>query len=382
MSGIFRLSVRAGAAVFALASCGGTVLDADLRGLVPGVLSTADAAARAAPRPAPDDRGIVSFPGYQLAVARAGDTPAAVAARLGLDAGRLAGHNALPADAPLAAGQTLVLPQRIGATAGGGSGAVRDPFAGQSVRTRTAATPAPPAGQTATPSAAPSVAADPRQHVVASGETAWSIARRYDVDVQDLAVWNGLPASMTLRVGQRLVIPVAGQGAPDPVAVTTRPGTGSPTPRPPSASQPLPSEDTAPAADPGPAAPATDLGATRTAASSGGRFRMPVSGSIIRVYEKGRNDGIDISATAGTPVAAAGGGTVAAVTQDANGSPIAVLRHNGDLLTVYAGMGTLDVARGDTVKAGQPIGQAGGGGFVHFEVRRGLESLDPEDFLN
>lgn len=370
MSRTFSPSVRAFAAAFLLSSCGATGFDADLRGWVPGALDTADAAARAAPRPAPDDRGIISFPDYQLVVARADDTPDSIAARLGLDAARLARHNALPADATLAAGQTLVLPQRVGA-ATATAGPVRDPFAGQPVRNRPAA-PAPAAPPPPSPG----------QHVVEAGETAWSIARRYDVNVQDLAVWNGLPASMTLRVGQRLAIPVTGQQPPDPVAVTTRPGIGSPTPRPPSASQPLPSEDTAPAADPGPAAPATDLGATRTAASTGGRFRMPVSGAIIRVYEKGRNDGIDISATAGTPVAAADSGTVAAVTQDANGSPIAVLRHEGNLMTVYAGLDSLDVAKGDAVDGGQPIGRVGNGGFVHFEVRRGLESIDPEDVLN
>ncbi|TBN41269.1 LysM peptidoglycan-binding domain-containing protein [Paracoccus subflavus] len=381
MSRTFRLATRTVAAVLILSSCGATGFDADLRGWLPGALSTADAAARAAPRPQPDERGIISFPAYQLVVARAGDTPATVAARLGVDAARLAQHNALPADAMLGAGQTLVLPQRVGASVGGtagggGTGAVRDPFAGQSAGNRQS--PAAASGP-----AAASASANPRQHVVAAGETPWSIARRYDVGVQDLAVWNGLPASMTLRVGQRLVIPVAGRQPPDrAMAATTLPGTGSPTPRPPSASEPLPSEDTAPAADPGPAAPATDLGATRTAASSGGRFRMPVSGSIIRVYEKGRNDGIDISATAGTPVTAAGTGTVAAVTQDAAGSPIAVIRHDGGLMTVYAALASLDVAKGDVVDAGQAIGKAGSGGFVHFEVRRGLESLDPEDFLN
>lgn len=380
MSRTFRQAVRSGAMVLALASCSATGFDADLRGWIPGTLSTADAAGRAAPRPQPDDRGIISFPAYQLVVARAGDTPGAIAGRLGLDAARLAQHNALPADAVLAAGQTLVLPQRVEATAGaGGAGAVRDPFAGQPVR-RQGAIASRTVPQPAAPTPPP--AGNPGQHVVAAGETAWSIARKYDVGVQDLADWNGLPASMSLRVGQRLAIPVAGQRAPDPVVVTTRPGAGSPTPRPPSASQPLPAENTAPAADPGPVAPATDLGATRTASSTGGRFRMPVSGSIIRVYEKGRNDGIDISATAGTPVAAAGSGTVAAVTEDPNGSPIAVLRHDGDLMTVYAGLGGLDVVRGDTVDAGQAIGTAGNGGFVHFEVRRGLESLDPEDFLN
>lgn len=375
MSRTFRLAARAGAAALLLASCGTTEFDPDLRGLMPGALNTANAAARAAPRPQPDSRGIISFPNAQVVVAQNGDTPAAIATRLGLDAARLAQHNALPVTAPLAAGQTLVLPQRVGAAAGTPAGGeVSDPFAGQPARNRGAAAP--------TASPAPAASANPAQHTVAAGETAWSIARRYDVSVQDLASWNGLPTSMSLRTGQRLVIPVAGQKAPNATAVTTMPGSGSPTPRPPSAAEPLPSEDAAPAAAPGPKAPETDLGATRTAASTGGRFQMPVSGSIIRVWEKGRNDGIDISATAGTAVKAAGRGTVAAVTRDTAGAPIVVVRHDGNLMTVYTGLGGLDVAKGDSVSAGQSIGTAGSGGFVHFEVRQGFESVDPEDYLN
>lgn len=371
MSRTFKLAAKAGAAVFLLASCAATGFDPDLRAWMPGALNTADAAARAAPRPQPDDRGIIRFSDYEVVVARSGDTPAIVARRLGIDPARLAQHNALPVDAPLAAGQTLVLSQQV--AAGGAAAAVRDPFAGQTAPARAAAPAAPPAA-TAT--------ASPAQHTVAAGETAWSIARKYSVDVKDLASWNGLPVSMTLRVGQRLVIPVAGRKAPDAAAVTTMPGSGSPTPRPPSAARPLPTETTTPTAEPGPAAPATDLGATRTAASASGRFQMPVSGSIIRVYEKGRNDGIDISATAGTAVKAAGGGTVAAITEDATGAPIVVLRHDGNLMTVYTGLDGLDVAKGDRLSAGQAIGRAGKGGFVHFQVRQGFESVDPEEYLN
>ena len=115
MSRTFRLTARAGAAVLLLASCGATGLDPDLRGWMPGTLNTADAAARATPRPQPDSRGIISFPNYQVVVAQNGDTPTVIARRLGIDGARLAQHNALPAGAPLAAGQILVLPQRVGA---------------------------------------------------------------------------------------------------------------------------------------------------------------------------------------------------------------------------------------------------------------------------
>lgn len=386
MSRTYTHLAGACAALLALASCGQTGFDPDLRRWMPGALNTAEAASQAAPRPQPDSRGVISFPDYQVVVARDGDTPATVATRLGLGASELARHNALAVDAKLQQGATLVLPRRVAsaAPAAGGTtsttGLVSDPFAGEGVAQpevpgRSAGSGTKPAGAANPP------VAQPGQHVVVAGETAWSISRKYGIGVQDLASWNGLPANMNVRIGQRLMIPAAGQKPPEPVAVTTAPGTGSPTPRPPSAEEPLPKQDTTPAAAPAPDAPVTDLGKTRTAASGSGRFQMPVSGAIIRVYEKGKNEGIDIAAAAGADVKAAGGGTVAAITQDTAGVPIVVVRHDGGLMTVYTGLEKLGVSKGDQVSAGQKLGSASNIGVVHFEVRRGFDSVDPEEYI-
>lgn len=377
-------------AALVLASCGPNgSFDPDLRGMMRGSLDTAQAASVAQPRPLPDSRGLITYPDYQVAVARQGDTVTAIAARLGLNAGELARHNAIDANAPLTAGAIVALPRRVApgtpAAGGGGgivssTGQVSDPFAGQGVRQPNV--PPTATGAAAPAAAAPATGPQPRQHQVASGETAWSIARKYDVSVADLAKWNGLPENMTVRVGQRLLIPVAGQSPATAQAAVTAPGAGSPTPRPPSSAEPLPAEKTQPAAKPVAKPDTPDLGATRTASSSGGRFQMPVSGSIIRTYQKGRNDGIDISAPQGSTVKAAGRGTVAAITRDTEGVPIVVIRHDGDLMTVYAGLDKLSVAKGNSVSAGQSLGTSSAAGILHFEVRRGFESVDPEGYLN
>lgn len=216
-------------------------------------------------------------------------------------------------------------------------------------------------------------------HTVEAGETAWSISRKYGVNVADLAAANALPEAMTVRTGQTLTIPAASGAASD--EGITRPGAGSPTPMPPSASQPLPGESTAPASSTVDHPESPDLGSTRTAASSDGKFRMPVDGPIVRGYAKGVNDGIDIAAPAGASVKAASGGTVAAVTRDTKGQPIVVIRHEDTLMTVYTGLSDLSVSKGDSVSAGQTIGQAGNSGEVHFEVRRGFNSANPADYL-
>ena len=72
----------------------------------------------------------------------------------------------------------------------------------------------------------------------------------------------------------------------------------------------------------------------------------------------------------------------AGIVRDSAGTPIIVVRHEGDLMSVYTNLGDVAVAKGDSVSAGQSLGQAGDAGFVHFEIRRGFESVDPERYLN
>lgn len=385
---IIRHWVLAAGATLALVSCGPqggldlSKFDPDLRGWGQGGLDTAEAAARAQPRPAPDQRGVISYPGYQVAIARQGDTVATIAARLGLDAAELARHNAIDANTVLNPGAVVALPRRVaaGAPVVSSTGQVTDPFAGQGVRQANV----PPAAGAATATGGAATlpaSSQPRQHVVAAGETAWSIARKYNVSVNDLAAWNGLSSSMTLRAGQRLLIPVAG-AAPSASTAVTAPGSGSPTPRPPSSAEPLPNEKTRPTGSAVDKPTSPDLGKTRTAASGNGRFRMPANGAIIRTYQKGKNEGIDISAAAGSTVTAAGSGTVAAITRDTDNVPIIVLRHDGNLMTVYAGIDNVAVSKGQSVGAGTALGKVRDQGVVHFEVRNGFDSVDPEKYLN
>jgi membrane-bound lytic murein transglycosylase D len=55
-------------------------------------------------------------------------------------------------------------------------------------------------------------------HVVASGDSFWSIGRRYGVGMRELAAWNGMAPRDTLSIGQKLVVwtkqSVPGNAAP------------------------------------------------------------------------------------------------------------------------------------------------------------------------
>lgn len=392
---VCRVSLRSGfrvgtsLSVLALLAACSEPLDLDMRGLINGGFNTADAArAATAPRPQPDDRGVISYPNYQVAVARRGDTLAQLAARVGLPADELARYNGVQTGDPLRAGEIIALPRRVAEpspeTGAISTGPIRPAseidittLAGDAID-RSAPT---PAAERPTPQ----TGSEPIRHQVKRGETAFTISRLYNVSVRSLAEWNGLDSSFTLREGQYLLIPVVTAAVSTEEDSTQLPGTGSPTPEPPSASQPLPEEIPAAAATTTAtaAAPIANLGKQTGASASNAAMSFPVQGSIIREYAKGRNDGIDIGASVGTTVKAAASGQVAAITRNTDGINILVIRHPDNLLSVYTHVDNITVAKGDAVSRGQSIAKVADfePSRVHFEVRKGFDSVDPMGYL-
>lgn len=397
-------------ALLALGACGGG-LDFDLRGNVGDNFSTSAAAqSPIGARPEPDDRGVISYPNYQVALAQRGDTVADVAARLGLDAVALARFNGvLPSD-KLRAGEILALPQRVAepspATGAPGTGPITPPVGVDITELAGNALDSADPSSSAGAAAAGLTGIEPVRHQVVRGETIFTISRLYDVPVRTIADWNQLDRSYTLREGQFLLIPVslaqtdaqvseplsapvetaaldpAPRQAPLAEAPVSRPGAGSPTPTPPSASRPLPTL-TPPAASAPVAVPAPPQLNTTQSAERDADMVFPVQGSIIRDYQTGVTEGIDISAPAGSDVKAAASGVVAMVTADTDNVPIVIVRHPDNLLTVYARLGDIAVQKDDRVSRGQAIGkvQPGSPPHVRFEVRRGFDSVDPMPFL-
>lgn len=390
-----RVSIRTGFRVgsslslLALLAACSEPLDLDMRGVLNGGFTTADVARdAAAPRPDPDNRGVISYPNYQVAVARRGDTLARLAARIGLPADELARYNGVQTGDPLRAGEIIALPRRVAEpspdTGAATTGPIRPPsdidittLAGNAIER---SQPTPPAQQ-----APQATGIEPIRHQVKRGETAFTISRLYNVSVRSLAEWNSLDSNFTLREGQFLLIPVVTEAPAARSDAPPPPGTGSPTPEPPSASTPLPEETPAPAAQTPPPSqePVADVGPQTSASASDAAMRFPVEGSIIREYAKGRNDGIDIGAPVGSSVRAAASGQVAAITRNTDGINILVVRHPDNLLTVYTHVDEISVDKGDAVSRGQSIAKVAA--FdpprVHFEVRKGFDSVDPMDYL-
>lgn len=392
-----------------MAACTDGPMDVDLRGGMGGIDTSEAIKAAAAPRPEPDNRGVISYPSYQVAVSMRGDTVADVAGRVGIGAAALASYNGLKSDDMLRAGEVLVLPSRVSepspSTGAISSGPIRPisdiditELAGAALdrNEMSADTNAAALGQGTSMQVLPQTGLEPIRHRVERGETAFTIARLYNVSIRSLADWNGLDADFTIREGQYLLVPVIPRaGETDrtdvytaPVAVaetrTTSPAvteTATQTETAPvtTVTQEAPQQQSTSTAQEAVSTPQTT---TATQASSG-RLGYPVQGDILKPYEKGVNEGIDIAATAGSDVRAAEAGTVGAIVQDTNGVDIIVIKHTGNLLTVYTHVDNPSVVKGDRVSRGQVIGKvrAGSPSFVHFEVRLGSDSVDPMDYL-
>ena len=245
-------------------------------------------------------------------------------------------------------------------------------------------------------------------HTIASGESLYTIARRYDVTTQAIVQANGLSSPDKIVVGQAVIIPgradllatKAPQAAPVQVA--------SATPMPAPAQQTLPqaanalqaakpvAPTTAPAAAPL-AAPAQaapvqvaavqPVAAAAPAATTSDKFRWPVSGRVLVDFASSKGTGINIEASEGTAVKAAETGTVIYVGSGVEGyGNLILIRHANGFVSAYAHLNGMSVAKGAAVSRGDAIGTVGMSGSVskpqlHFELRKGATPVDPVPLL-
>jgi murein DD-endopeptidase MepM/ murein hydrolase activator NlpD len=92
--------------------------------------------------------------------------------------------------------------------------------------------------------------------------------------------------------------------------------------------------------------------------------------------------GTDYRGKRGTPVLAAGNGTVTFAGRRGGYGRVVFIDHGNGVITRYAHLNRIDVKVGDTLTAGQQLGQLGASGrttgaHLHFEVRLTGRSVDP-----
>jgi lipoprotein NlpD len=180
------------------------------------------------------------------------------------------------------------------------------------------------------------------RHKVKRGETLWRISRIYGVDVDSIADANNIRDARQLEVGQTLVIP----GGVRSMSFAGIPG-----------------ED----------------------------FSWPVKGSVISSFGQTFNDsvnkGVDILPRGDKDVTASRSGTVVFYNDDfLNFGKTLIIDHGDGFFTVYARNAGVFVKPGDVVQRGSKIAEAGARGiadkgYVHFEIRKGAVSQNPNFYL-
>src|SRR5215213_541055 len=117
-------------------------------------------------------------------------------------------------------------------------------------------------------------------------------------------------------------------------------------------------------------------------------FIWPVNGSIVSPFGMrwGRmHEGVDIAATAGTPIRAAKSGAIALAAPTYGYGNYTCINHGGGLSTCYAHQSSFAITSG-SVDQGDVIGYVGCtghcfGDHLHFEVRINGAAVDPMGYL-
>jgi len=268
--------------------------------------------------------------------------------------------------------------------------------------------PAPPAGKPI-----PEV-----RHTLRRGQTLYSLARLYDIPLEELMAANGIGDPRTIPVGAKILIPGARVRLPyRPAAAGDRREPRDPdNPGGPADGR---EDDAVAAADSG----ATGDDETRDEGSGGDEGRddddhgdgehhgdgaeapgerhavradpaeslqWPLRGHITGPYgRRGRNGhhtGVDIDGRRGDLILAAASGVVVSAGMDGPYGRRVAIDHGDGIVTLYAHADRLLVRTGEQVRAGQRIAEVGRSGnargtHLHFEVRRDGRTVDPMPFL-
>jgi len=194
--------------------------------------------------------------------------------------------------------------------------------------------------------------------VVQTGETVYSISRRYGVSVSAIIRANNIRDVKDIKVGTRLVIPDEKVGSPASRRKRT---------------------------------PSAGKAKTWTPPATNVRFMWPLKSfrvtSGFGALKSRKHDGLDLAAPKGTPIMAAANGKVIFSGQGPSGyGKIVIVKHDTRTITVYAHNYKNLVREGQVVRRGDKIATVGRSGradgyHLHFELRIDRKPVDPRRHL-
>jgi lipoprotein NlpD len=254
---------------------------------------------------------------------------------------------------------------------------------------------APVSNSTKTPESKPSapVSVGANQYLVQKGDNLYSIGRKFGIPHLKLAEINQLQAPYEIHVGQVLNInpkavtsvsnSKAIDSADDAEVVTsaiTRPELA---PAGDAASTAAASQGNVPDA-----AKSTAEGQDIEAiADSDIQWQWPVAGKVSAGFDPQLNKGLNITGAAGQAISAAGAGKVIYSGMDVRGyGKLIIVKHNSNLLSVYAHQGNSLVKEGSFVTQGEklatlPAASNNKPPMLHFEIRQKGKPVDPVSYL-
>lgn len=198
--------------------------------------------------------------------------------------------------------------------------------------------------------------ARPTYYFTKSGDTLLSVSAKFDVDVEKIAMLNGIKDLNVIKSGVRLYL-----GYKDPATRSAVLASNSNSPR-------------------GSSSSTSVRPASINIPRGKGRIGWPLKGKVRISSKFGRrngsfHDGIDFAAPRGTPIYASHSGKVVYSNNKLRGyGNLVIVRADSGLTTVYAHNRRNLVRNGTRVSKGQKIAEIGSTGrssgpHLHFEVR-------------
>ncbi|MGP1717833.1 MAG: peptidoglycan DD-metalloendopeptidase family protein [Methylophilus sp.] len=245
-----------------------------------------------------------------------------------------------------------------------------------------------PENKTAAP-----VSVGANQYLVQKGDNLFNIGRKFGIPHLKLAEINQLQAPYEIHVGQVLNIKAPAavannkandtSGADDAEVVTsaiTRPELAP-------AGETANSTVTSPGTATDGTKPAAEGQDIEAVADSDIQWQWPVSGKVSAGFDPQLNKGLNITGAAGQAINAAAAGKVIYSGMDVRGyGKLIIIKHNSNLLSVYAHQGNSLVKEGVFVTQGEklailPAASNNKPPTLHFEIRQKGKPVDPVSYL-
>lgn len=254
---------------------------------------------------------------------------------------------------------------------------------------------APVSSTTKTPDNKPAapVSVGPNQYMVQKGDNLYNIGRKFGIPHLKLAEINQLQTPYEIHVGQVLNIKAAtgttNNKANDTASTDDAEVVTSAITRP----ELAPAGDAASGGAANPAAAADVAKAPAdgqdidAVADNDIQWQWPLAGKVSAGFDPQLNKGLNITGNAGQTVNAAGAGKVIYSGMDVRGyGKLIIIKHNSNLLSVYAHQGNSLVKEGSFVSQGEklailPAAANSKPPMLHFEIRQKGKPVDPVSYL-